>query len=94
MCLGIPMQVVEVDGYEALCEARGIERRVNLFLLQDERVTVGDHVLVHIGYAIQKLDEEDARDRWAVLEEMMAMMPELVDEAELGPREREVTGRA
>lgn len=82
MCLGIPMQVVEVEGYEARCEAKGVERRVNLFLLQHEEIATGDHVLVHIGYAIQKLDEEDARDRWAVLEQMIEMMPELVDDVE------------
>ncbi|NJK88390.1 MAG: HypC/HybG/HupF family hydrogenase formation chaperone [Myxococcales bacterium] len=68
MCLGIPMQVVEVDGFEARCEAKGVERRVSLFLVQHEEIQEGDHVLVHIGYAIQKLDAEDARDRWAALD--------------------------
>lgn len=82
MCLGIPMQVVEIKGFEARCAARGIERQVNLFLLQDEPITPGDHVLVHIGYAIQKLDEDDARDRWEVLDQMIEMMPELAEDAE------------
>jgi hydrogenase expression/formation protein HypC len=82
MCLGIPMQVVDVANYEARCEARGIERRVNLFLLQDEPIQPGDHVLVHIGYAIQKLDEDDAKDRWEVLEQMIEMMPELAEDTE------------
>lgn len=84
MCLGIPMQVVDIQGYEARCEARGIERRVNLFLLQDEPIAQGDHVLVHIGYAIQKLDEDDAKDRWEVLDQMIEMMPELAEETEPG----------
>ena len=41
MCLGIPMKVVEVDGFNARCEAKGIEREVSLFMLQDEPVEPG-----------------------------------------------------
>jgi hydrogenase expression/formation protein HypC len=36
MCLGVPMRIVEIDGFSARCEARGIERNVNLFLMQHE----------------------------------------------------------
>ncbi len=71
MCLGIPMQVVELSGFNARCEAEGIERSVSLFMLQGEDITVGDHVLVHVGYAIQKLEAEDAAERWALLHEAL-----------------------
>ncbi|MDX5332737.1 MAG: HypC/HybG/HupF family hydrogenase formation chaperone [Gammaproteobacteria bacterium] len=73
MCLGIPMQVIEVDGYNARCEAKGVERTVSLFMLQDEPVQVGEFVMVHVGYAIQKMTEEDARSAWEVYDEMLAL---------------------
>lgn len=71
MCLGVPMRVVERDGFNARCEAMGIERTVSLFLLQHEDVEPGDHVVVHVGYAIQKMSEAEARSVWDTLEEML-----------------------
>ena len=61
MCLAVPMRVKSVDGFAAVCEAKGIEREVSLFMLQGESVEPGDHVLIHVGYAIQKVSEEEAR---------------------------------
>jgi hydrogenase expression/formation protein HypC len=62
MCLGIPMEVLTVDGYLARCSAQGVEREVNLFMMQDdEPVVPGDFVMVHVGYAIQKLFDEMLR---------------------------------
>ena len=72
MCLGIPMQIKEVNGFVARCEAKGIEREVNLFMLQDETVMVGDYVMVHIGYAIQKMSEQEAMSAWEIYDEMLA----------------------
>src|SRR5512134_3070404 len=60
MCLAVPMRVDEISGFLARCSAKGVERDVSLFLIQDEPVEVGDHVLVHVGYAIQKVSAEDA----------------------------------
>ncbi len=71
MCLGIPMRVVECDGFIARCEAKGIERTVSLFLLQHEPVKPGDHVMVHVGYAIQKMSEADAMGTWELLDKML-----------------------
>lgn len=71
MCLGIPMQVIERDGFVARCEAKGIERRVSLFLLQHEEVAPGDHVMVHVGYAIQKISREEARSTWELLDQVL-----------------------
>jgi hydrogenase expression/formation protein HypC len=70
MCLAVPMQIKSVDGFNALCEAKGIEREVSLFMLQGEEVAPGDHVLVHVGYAIQKVSEEDARLAWELFDEI------------------------
>jgi hydrogenase expression/formation protein HypC len=71
MCLGIPMQVVSVDGFIARCEAKGVERDVNLFMMQDEPVEIGEFVMVHVGYAIQKMTEQDARSAWEVYDQML-----------------------
>jgi hydrogenase expression/formation protein HypC len=72
MCLGIPMEITAVDGYRARCSAKGIEREVSLFLLQDQPVVAGDFVLVHVGYAIQKMTPQHARSAWELLDEMLA----------------------
>jgi hydrogenase expression/formation protein HypC len=65
------MRIKSVDGYAAVCEAKGIEREVSLFMLQDEEIAPGDHVLVHVGYAIQKVSEEEARSTWDLFEEIL-----------------------
>ncbi len=72
MCLAIPMQVLVVDGFIAHCEARGVQREVSLFLLQDEPVVAGEFVMVHVGYAIQKMTAEHAESAWVVYDEMLA----------------------
>lgn len=79
MCLGIAMQVRTVDGFNAVCEAKGVQRDVSLFLLQEEAVRTGDYVLVHVGYAIQKLSEQEARTTWEALDELLAL-----DDAQVG----------
>ena len=72
MCLGIPMQICEIDGYNARCEARGVERDVSLFMLQHEALAVGDHVVVHVGYAIEKISPQEARSAWEIYDLMLA----------------------
>ena len=71
MCLGIPMEVMAVDGFQARCSSQGVEREVSLFLLQDEPVSIGDFVLVHVGYAIQKMSPQEARSAWELYDEMI-----------------------
>ena len=73
MCLGIPMQIKTIDGFLARCEAKGVERDVNLFMLNDDEIAVGDFVMVHIGYALQKMSEEEARSAWEIYDEMLAL---------------------
>jgi hydrogenase expression/formation protein HypC len=70
MCLAVPMRVRSVDGFNAVCEAKGIEREVSLFMLQGDEVAPGDHVLVHVGYAIQKVSEEEARSTWELFDQI------------------------
>ena len=71
MCLGVPMRIIEINGFNARCEARGIERNASLFLLQHEDLQVGDLVMIHVGNAIQKMTEEDARSAWDLYDEML-----------------------
>lgn len=72
MCLGIPMRIIERDGFSARCEARGVERTVSLFLLQHESLEVGDIVMVHMGEALEKMDAERAQLAWDLYDEMLA----------------------
>ena len=72
MCLGIPMQILEIDGFNARCEAKGVSREVSLFLLQGEEPAVGDYVMVHVGYAIQKMTPQEARSAWELFDEVLA----------------------
>jgi hydrogenase expression/formation protein HypC len=65
------MRITRIDGFAATCEAKGIEREVSLFMLQGEPLEVGDHVLIHVGYAIQKVSEEEARSAWELFDEIL-----------------------
>lgn len=71
MCLAVPMKIKSIDGFNATCEAKGIEREVSLFMLQGEPIEVGDHVLIHVGYAIQKVSEAEAHSAWELFDEIL-----------------------
>ena len=71
MCLGIPMQIKVIDNFTARCEAKGVERDVSLFMLQHEELAPGDFVVVHVGYAIQKVTREEAETAWELYDEMI-----------------------
>ena len=66
------MQIQEINGYIARCVAKGVERDVSLFMLQDESLNTGDHVVVHLGYAIQKVTPQEARVAWEIFDQMLA----------------------
>jgi hydrogenase expression/formation protein HypC len=59
MCLGVPMQVKSISDDLAVCEIDGVQREASLMMLDDVRL--GDYVLIHAGFAIEKVDEEEAR---------------------------------
>ncbi len=73
MCLAIPMQIVEIDGFNARCTAKGVSREVSLFLLQGEPLEIGDFVMIHTGYATQKITGEEARSAWELYDEILAV---------------------
>lgn len=73
MCLAIPMKIVEITGFNALCEARGAERNVSLFLIQFEELKAGDMVMVHLSKAVSKVTEAEAKLAWDLYDEMLAI---------------------
>lgn len=70
MCLAVPMRVVSLDGDTAVCEIDGVKREASLMMVED--VAVGDFVLIHAGFAIEKLDEEDAKETLALFRQLLA----------------------
>ena len=68
MCLAVPMRVIEVKGNMAVAELGGVRREVGLHLLKD--IKVGDYVLVHAGFAIEKVDPEEAERTLEILSEI------------------------
>jgi hydrogenase expression/formation protein HypC len=73
MCLGIPGQIVEIvdpSNQIAKAEVSGVRRNVNIGLLTEgeDAVGVGDWVLIHVGFAMSKIDEEEAADTLKFLE--------------------------
>ena len=72
MCFGIPMQVRSIDGFIAHCEAKGVTREANLFMLQYEDIAVGDYIVVHLGHAIDKVSAEQAAEAWEIYDSMLA----------------------
>jgi len=75
MCLAIPMKLIERDEFEGTVVLEGVKRRISMMLLPEAEE--GDHVLVHAGYAIGVVDEEQARETLALLEEFSDAMREL-----------------
>jgi len=71
MCVGVPMKVVEINYPMAVAEAKGVKRTISLMLLPEDEVKVGDYVMVHVGNAIEKIDEEAAREIWQALDEVL-----------------------
>jgi len=72
MCFGIPMQIRSIDGLLARCEAKGVVREANLLMLEHEGLAVGDFVVLHLGYAVDKVSAEEAAAAWEIYDEMLA----------------------
>ena len=76
MCLAVPMRVVTIDGDVAICEIDGVRREANLMMIDD--VAIDDYVLIHAGFAIEKLDEGEAEETLRLMREVLArgILPE------------------
>ena len=74
MCLAIPALIKSIDGVEAEAEIGGITRRISLQLTPEARV--GDYAIVHTGYAISIMDQEEAEETLKILGEMASLVEE------------------
>ena len=69
MCLAIPTRIIEIKGTNAVVEFGGVRKEIGLQLVPDAKV--GDYVLLHAGFAIQKMDEGEARETLKLLEDLI-----------------------
>ena len=68
MCVAVPMKVKELRGEEALVELDGFEKEVYMMLVDE--INIGDYVMVHAGFAIQKVNPEEAASTLEALKEL------------------------
>ncbi len=73
MCLGIPARVIEVRDQEALVDVEGARREVSLMLL--DGIVPGDWVILHAGFAIERLDPDEAEKTLALFKEIADALP-------------------
>jgi hydrogenase expression/formation protein HypC len=66
MCLAIPSKIVRINDFAAVVDVYGARREISLLLMPEE-VGVGDYVLVHAGFAIQKVEQQSAQDSLRVI---------------------------
>jgi hydrogenase expression/formation protein HypC len=70
MCLAIPGQIVEIlhdDQHYAIADVSGVRRKINIDILKNEGVNLGDWVLIHVGFAMNKISEEQAKEQLRLL---------------------------
>ncbi len=72
MCLAVPMQITSRDGDSIIAEIDGVSREASLMMLGQD-VQVGDYVLIHAGFAISLLDEEEALETLSIMRECLAL---------------------
>ena len=74
MCLAIPSKITKIENHIATIDVDGVTRQASLLLLEDARV--GEYVIVHAGFAIQRLDEEGALETLRLLKETVRLIEE------------------
>jgi hydrogenase expression/formation protein HypC len=77
MCLSIPSKIKKIDKEHNICtvDTMGVERNASLDLI-DQPVEIGDYVLIHIGFAMNKIDEKDALESLKIYEQIVEQMEE------------------
>lgn len=68
MCLGVPVKLIEINGREGIGEFKGVKRNISLQLLDE--LKLGDYVILHAGFAIQKLGKKEALETLRLFEEL------------------------
>ena len=73
MCLAIPGKIVEIVDVEnriAKVEVGGVKRNINIGMLPENETHIGDYVLIHVGFAMSKVDEHEAQETLRILKEL------------------------
>lgn len=73
MCLAIPgkiVEIVDVDNHIAKVDVSGVRRNVNIGMLESDDTQIGDYVLIHVGFAMSKIDEKQAEETLRLLREI------------------------
>jgi len=81
MCLAVPARITERQGEEGWVDVGSTRMRVNLIMTPEAQP--GDWVLVHAGFAIQQVSEEDAKETWAVIAAVQSLSGEGLEEGEV-----------
>jgi hydrogenase expression/formation protein HypC len=76
MCVGVTSKIVKIDDYMAIIDVEGAQREISLLLL-DEPAEIGDYVIVHAGFAIHKIQEEDAKENLRLMKKMFGVEDEV-----------------
>ena len=72
MCLAVPLRLIEINGNDAIGEAMGLQRAVRVDFIPDPKS--GDYVMVHAGFAIERLEEEQALEDLETWEELRSAL--------------------
>ncbi len=75
MCLGIPSKIIQIDDSRATIDVYGAQREISLLLIE-EPLKIGDYVLVHAGFAIQKLQEDVAKETLKLFDQYLEILNE------------------
>ena len=75
MCLAVPLKIVEINGKEAVGERHGLRRNIRLDFAADAQI--GDYVIVHAGFAIEKMNAQQAEENLAAIQEVENALREI-----------------
>lgn len=78
MCLSIPSKVVKISDDKTMCtvDTMGVQREANLMMMAEDDVKIGDYVLLHIGFVMNKIDEQEALASIDTYKEILSLMDE------------------
>ncbi len=75
MCLAVPLEIVEINGFDGVGSYEGIKRNIRLDFIPDPKI--GEYVMVHAGFAIERLDKKQALEDLAAFKEVEDALSEL-----------------
>ena len=78
MCLAVPLKIVEINGNEATGERDGVSRKIRVDFIKEPKI--GDYVIVHAGFAIERLPKEQAEEDIAAANEVEQVLKEMYEE--------------